>query len=393
MISKRRFLSVFLWATPIVGIAGFGGFAGWQWRQGKLFAEMLARPLTTDMQMHIPSGSSLRHIAQIGEQSGAPLSVAEFVLAAQTLGVANKLQAGHYQFSAGTTAGDVITALAQGKVAPALRLTIIEGTTWRDLRKMLQQDIRLAQTLSSKSDHMIWRELRDDALLPEASRSAEAPDANALSVAAQLNLSQNQNSSDDRSQLKSPLDGEWNGESLEGMFLPETYFFQRGDSDLDVLRRAWRGMQTTLDELWDSRADGGIFKNKYEALTLASIVEKETGAAEERPLIASVFVNRLKKNIPLQADPTVIYGLGEQFDGNLTRAHLRDKENLFNTYRRRGLTPTPIALPGKAAIAAVLNPPETKYYYFVATGDGKHKFSATLREHNNAVNKYQRRRR
>ena len=122
------------------------------------------------------------------------------------------------------------------------------------------------------------------------------------------------------------------------------------------------------------------------------LFEKETGAAEERELIASVFMNRLRKKMPLQADPTVIYGLGESFDGNLTRAHLRDKSNPYNTYARRGLTPTPIALPGKAAIAAALNPADSDYYYFVASGGGRHVFSRSLREHNNAVNKYQRRR-
>ncbi|MBE8158213.1 MAG: endolytic transglycosylase MltG, partial [Betaproteobacteria bacterium] len=230
-------------------------------------------------------------------------------------------------------------------VAPAFRITIIEGATYRSLREMLKKDSRLAQKLSSMKEEEILRALKIDRPSPE------------------------------------------------GLFLPETYFFNRGDSDLDVLRRAHGGMQTLLDSLWEARAGGGLLRDKYEALALASIVEKETGAAEERPLIASVFTNRLRKGMRLQADPTVIYGLGEKFTGNLKRAHLRGKDNPYNTYVRRGLTPTPIALPGKAAIAAVLNPPETPYYYFVAAGNGAHVFSRTLREHNNAVNKYQRRRR
>ena len=304
---------------------------------------MLARPLAAQMTIEIPSGASLRDIAAAASQSGAPLSATEFILAARRMNVAAKLQAGYYEFMAGESARDILLAFAAGKVAPALRFTIVEGITYRDLRENLRADSRLMQKLPQMNEEEIRREMKSE-----------------------------------------------NG--LEGVFLPETYFFNRGDSDLDILRRARREMQKTLQPLWEKRQDGGLFNNRYEALALASIVEKETGAAEERPLIASVFANRLRRGIPLQADPTVIYGLGETFDGNLTRAHLRDKKNPYNTYARRGITPTPIALPGKDAIAAVLNPPETDYYYFVASGGGRHVFSKTLREHNNAVNKYQRRR-
>lgn len=324
--------------------AGAAGVFGWKQYHEFVFAQKLARPLPA-LDMEIPAGATLREIAEIGRAAGVPLSAREFIAAAERFNVAQKLQAGHYQFAAGGTMRELLEAMAGGKVAPAFRITIIEGATYRDLRGMLKKDARLKQKLPAMKEEEILRAL-----------NIERP-------------------------------------SPEGLFLPETYFFNRGDSDLDVLRRARGGMQKTLDEMWEARADGGLLRDKYEALALASIVEKETGAAEERPLIASVFANRLRKGMRLQADPTVIYGLGEEFDGNLTRPHLRDKNNPYNTYARAGLTPTPIALPGKAAIAAALNPPKTDYYYFVATGDGKHVFSRTLREHNNAVNKYQRRRR
>lgn len=339
MTAKRRLAA----AAALLAVCA-AGFGGWRHYEEHVFAALLARPLPAAAVMEVPSGASLRDIAKIGRAAGAPLSSAEFILAARRLNIASKLQAGHYEFAAGETARDILLALASGKVAPPSRFTIAEGLTYRDLRGLLRAERRLAQELPQMDEDEIRREM-----------GAEG--------------------------------------NLEGLFLPETYFFNRGDSDLDMLRRARRAMQKTLEELWTQRRDGGLFKDRYEALALASIVEKETGAADERPLIASVFVNRLRRGMPLQADPTVIYGLGAAFDGNLTRPHLRDKKNPYNTYARRGLTPTPIALPGRAALAAVLNPPETKYYYFVATGDGRHVFSETLRAHNNAVNKYQRRRR
>ena len=316
---------------------------GWAEYQKRALAEALARPLVAPLALEIPRGASLADIAAAAA-ADSPVSPAEFILLARKLNIGHKLQAGHYEFASGESVGEMLAALAEGKVAPAHRFTIVEGLSYRDVRARLRADTRLEQRLPAMSEE----EIRV-----------------ALGV---------------------------ERESLEGLFLPETYFFDRGDSDLDVLRRAQKKMQTTLESLWETRADGGLYQKPYEALALASIVEKETGAAEERELIASVFMNRLRKKMPLQADPTVIYGLGESFDGNLTRAHLRDKSNPYNTYARRGLTPTPIALPGRAAIAAALNPADSDYYYFVASGGGRHVFSRTLREHNNAVNKYQRRR-
>ena len=165
----------------------------------------------------------------------------------------------------------------------------------------------------------------------------------------------------------------------EGLFFPDTYLFSRRSSDLDVLRRAHRHMLEVLDREWPRRAGGLPYKTPYQALTMASIVEKETGQAADRPMVASVFVNRLKSGMLLQTDPTVIYGLGEAFDGNLRKRDLL-ADTVYNTYTRPGLPPTPIAMPGMAALRAALNPPATDYLYFVARGDGSSEFSRTLDE-------------
>ena len=181
--------------------------------------------------------------------------------------------------------------------------------------------------------------------------------------------------------------------SPEGLFLPETYLIQSGDTDLDVLIRARAAMQDALMGAWSARTKNLPLTEPYEALVLASIVEKETGVASERPEIAGVFARRLALGMRLQTDPTVIYGLGAEFDGNLTRRHLRDDNNPFNTYRIAGLPPTPIALPGKEAIMASLNPTDGEALYFVAKGDGSHAFSRTLSEHEENVRRYQLKRR
>ncbi|MEP4147785.1 MAG: endolytic transglycosylase MltG [Halioglobus sp.] len=179
----------------------------------------------------------------------------------------------------------------------------------------------------------------------------------------------------------------------EGLFFPDSYQFERGASDWDILRRAYKAMQAILEEEWQNREDGLPYADAYEALVMASIVERETGQPTERDEIAGVFVRRLNKGMRLQTDPTVIYGLGEMFDGNLTRKHLQDDTNPYNTYRHKALPPSPIALPGRAAIHAAMHPKEGATLYFVARGDGGHYFSETLAEHQDAVRKYQLQRR
>lgn len=180
--------------------------------------------------------------------------------------------------------------------------------------------------------------------------------------------------------------------SPEGLFFPDTYYFRYGDADVDVLRTARRRMQQVLAAAWEERTPGLPYQSAYDALILASIVEKETGLAQERSQVAGVFVQRLRKGMRLEADPSVIYGLGSGFDGNLRRRHLEDLKNPYNTYRIPGLPPTPIALPGRAAIGAALQPAEGDSLYFVARRDGSHVFSPTLKAHRAAVRRYQKRR-
>lgn len=179
----------------------------------------------------------------------------------------------------------------------------------------------------------------------------------------------------------------------EGLFFPDTYRFVRTDTDWSILKRAHTQMISVLQKEWDARASSLPYKTPYEALIMASIIERETGISEEREKIAGVFVRRLQKGMLLQTDPTVIYGLGVDFDGNLQRKHLSEDSNTYNTYRHPGLPPTPIALPGRAAIHAAMHPDMANSLYFVARGDGGHVFSETLSEHNNAVQQYQLQRR
>ncbi len=255
------------------------------------------------------------------------------------LGVAKNLKAGEYRLSARMSAPDLLNLLASGKVVQH-RFTILEGTRFAELRLSLAADPVLTQTLDGLSE---------------------------TEVLAQIGATQS---------------------SAEGLFLPETYHFPRGFSDLDLLSKAYWAMQRELNRAWEAREADLPLDDPYAALILASVVEKESGAIEEQPMVAGVFINRLRIGMRLQSDPTVIYGLGDAFDGNLRRVHLRT-DNPYNSYTRGGLPPTPIAMPGPAAIRAVLHPAETEALYFVSRGDGRHQFSRTLKEHNRAVRKYQ----
>jgi len=249
-----------------------------------------------------------------------------------------KVKAGTYELLPGMNGIDVFRLIASGK-EKQFAITLIEGLRWRDWREQLVKDPHI--TLSENFDENIARLMHD---LP--------------------------------------------GNSLEGWLLPDTYHFVAGTSAFTVVKRAYQAMQGELQTLWQARQHNLPYISAYEALIMASIIEKETARADERERIAGVFVNRLRLNMRLQTDPTVIYGIGDTFDGDIRRKDLRTATP-YNTYVIRGLTPTPIAMPSRLAIFAALNPLPTEELYFVSKGDGSHHFSDTLQEHNRAVREYQ----
>jgi UPF0755 protein len=242
--------------------------------------------------------------------------------------------------SAGTTLAGLLRKLTQGDVTQS-SFTIVEGWNFRDLQVALKANPNIVVSVS---------DLPPSELMHRIGAAESEP---------------------------------------EGWFLPETYYFANGSTDAALLKRAYHLMHERLDAAWNARAAELPLNTPYEALTLASIVEKETGRPADRPLVAAVFINRLRHGMRLQTDPTVIYGLGTGFDGTLRRRDL-DSDHAFNTYTRDGLPPTPIALPSQASLDAVLHPPASPYLYFVARGDGSSEFSTNLSDHNRAVAKYQR---
>ncbi|WP_120993977.1 endolytic transglycosylase MltG [Stutzerimonas urumqiensis] len=249
------------------------------------------------------------------------------------------LHSGEYQLVPGTTVRELLGAWQRGDVV-RYNLTIIEGWTFKQLLAALEAEPKLEHTLKGLTSEQIMERLGHPSLHPE------------------------------------------------GRFYPDTYSFTRGTADFDILRRAFERLESVLAEEWARRAEGLPYDDAYQALVMASIIEKETGVPHERSMIAGVFVRRLEKGMLLQTDPTVIYGLGSSYDGTLNRAQLR-QPTPYNTYVKPGLPPTPIALVGRAAIHAALHPADGESLYFVARGDGSHVFSATLREHNRAVRQFQ----
>jgi len=302
----------------------------------------LARPLplpSSPFSFDVKAGASLRAVAHdLAAAHVLPLEAA-LVALARFERADRTIKAGNYEIAEGITLPQLLAKLTQGDVAQRA-LTIVEGTSFAELANALAADADIAQTVL--------------ALAPaEIARRAGVP-----------------------------------GTDPEGWFFPDTYFYASGSTDLALLARAHRLMRARLDAAWAKRAPDLPLKDPYEMLILASIVEKETGRAADRPLIASVFVNRLRLGMRLQSDPTVIYGLGAKFDGNLRKRDL-ETDTPYNTYMREGLPPTPISLPGQAALDAAANPPRTPYLYFVARGDGASVFSANLADHNRAVAKFQ----
>jgi UPF0755 protein len=309
-----------------------------------LLALLLLRPVFDDgpeREFDVAAGSGLRAIAQrLGEQ-GTGVSPTLFWIAAQLSGQSRRIKAGSYVLKPGESVWQLVDKLARGEQTLAT-LTLVEGQTWRQFKALIQRHGHLRAEAVSLPDADIARALG----LPE-------------------------------------------GASLEGWFFPDTYAFARRSSDWLVLKRAHEAMKLKLQAAWSARAADSPLATPYELLILASIVEKETGRADDRPLVASVFANRLRLGMRLQTDPSVIYGLGERFDGNLRRRDLQ-ADTPYNTYTRAGLPPTPIAMPGAASLAAAAAPPASRLLYFVARGDGSSEFSETLDAHNRAVDRYQR---
>jgi UPF0755 protein len=307
-----------------------------------LFAYYARTPIPlerTPFVFSLKQGSSLKSAAHQIQQAGGLNNERLFVLLARGLRKATQIKPGNYQLEHEVTPLQLLNMISKGQVEQS-SLTIIEGSTFNELRVALNEDPTLHHDSAALSDAEILKRIG-------ASESA-----------------------------------------AEGLFFPDTYNYDKGSSDLIVLKRAYQLMQRYLQENWKKRDADLPFDSPYEALILASIVEKETGQPGDRPMIASVFINRLRKNMRLQTDPTVIYGMGDKFDGNLRKRDLTH-DTPFNTYTRDGLTPTPIALPGLAALQATLHPAPSHALYFVSRGDGTSQFSSTLVEHNNAVNRYQ----
>jgi len=317
----------------LIFVAALAGAAAW-W---------LNRPLdlaADSVEVSIELGTSPRDIAQAWVQAGVQVSPLLLYEWFRWSGQARRIRAGSYEIGRGVTPAGLLSKMVRGDETLAV-VRLIEGWTFRQFRAELAKADALKATTAGASDEQIM-------VLLGAT-----------------------------------------GVSPEGRFHPDTYAYSKGSSDIAVLRRAYRAMQKRLEVAWQDRAPDTPLRSADEALVLASIVEKETGTTADRGRVAGVFVNRLRIGMPLQTDPTVIYGMGPAFDGNIRKRDLQ-ADTPYNTYLRTGLPPTPIAMPGKAALLAAVRPDATKALYFVARGDGSSEFSDTLADHNRAVNLYQR---
>lgn len=339
---KRGCLAVLGTAMLLVVLAAIAALVAW--RHYLQFADTPAK--ATAPSVVVAPGDSLkatlRKLRAAGLEQGTDL---EWQLLARQVDAAGKLKVGEYALAPALSPRELLTRMRQGRVIQ-YRFTIVEGWNFRQLRAALATATPLQQSIGS---------LDDAALMARLGVARQHP---------------------------------------EGRFLPETYLYQRGDSDLDVLKRAHAAMDKALAQAWAQRAADLPLASPEQALILASIIEKETALGSERPLIAGVFLRRLQMGMKLQTDPTVIYGIGSSYDGNIRRRDLTT-DTPYNTYTRTGLTPTPIAMPGREALLAAVRPAPGDALYFVAVGDGTgaHAFSATLAEHNAAVARYLQRRR
>ena len=311
----------------------------WIWTSYQDALEEMLVVKNESLDYSIKSGSSLSAVIYDLANKNIIKQPRYLLWYARLNGLSSKMKTGDYRLTSNHTAQDFLDDIFTGKVVQ-FSLTVIEGWSFNQLLEAINKHPQIKQTIAdiSKEEIMLKLELA--------------------------------------------------GIHYEGQFLPDTYNFPKGLTDIEFLKRAHVSLKSVLKEEWDNRAVGLPYNNSYEALTMASIVEKETGLASERKQIAGVFIRRIEKRMRLQTDPTVIYGMGDKYKGNIRKKDLQ-RDTPYNTYRRRGLPPTPIALPGRDAIHAALHPAEGNALYFVARGDGSHQFSVTLKEHNNAVIKYQ----
>lgn len=330
----RRFLTTVFWLALLGGL-GLAA-AGWWWLN-----QPLKLPANT-VELSIEPRTLPRAVAQQVHDAGVAVDPRLLYAWFRVSGQANRIRAGSYELERGITPQRLLEKLARGE--ESLRaVTLVEGWNWRQVRAALARADQLRGDTRNLADAEVMKLLGREGVPPE------------------------------------------------GRFFPDTYTYSKGSSDVAVLRRALHAMDKRLAEAWALRSPQSILKTPDEALILASIVEKETGKAADRTLISAVFQNRLRVGMPLQTDPTVIYGLGERFDGNLRKIDLQT-DSPYNTYLRTGLPPTPIAMPGKESLLAAVQPAPGNFLYFVARGDGTSHFSGSLDEHNRAVNQYQRRR-
>ncbi len=310
---------------------------------GATFVYWAQQPITTEgeaIPFSITPGSGAHAAGQQIADAGVPIVPILFNLLARIEGKTSKIKAGSYELKPGTTPQRLITQLARGEFAQE-SLTIIEGWTFKQMRQAMASHPGLKHDTVGLSDKELMAKISPEYMLPE------------------------------------------------GLFFPDTYLFAKGASEMQIFKQAHTALIGRLSEAWFKRDPALPYKNPYEALIMASIVEKETGQKSERAMIAGVFVNRMKTGMLLQTDPTVIYGMGDNYQGKIRKRDL-EADTPYNTYTRGGLPPTPIALPGAQSLTAALAPARTQALYFVARGDGTSQFSANLPDHNRAVNQYQR---
>lgn len=306
------------------------------------YQRAMENPVVLDKQVYIDieKGDSLNRITEKLIDQDLAIKPLWFKVLAYTSKSAKKIKAGEYELTPGLNAPEVLALFVQGKTRQ-YAITFPEGWRFKDILQAIEKNPYLEHTLNSTDPEALMRQLGADVIHPE------------------------------------------------GLFFPDTYFFEKNMTDVSLLKRAYDRMQQVLQQEWLNKAENLPLKSPYEALILASIVEKETAVIEERPLIAGVFIRRLEKGMLLQTDPTVIYGMGEHYNGDITWDDLKTSTP-YNTYVVKGLPPTPIAMPGKDAIYAALHPNSGNSLYFVSRGDGTHMFSSTLKDHNRAVNIFQR---